>query len=69
MINLKSEKGGVTVYVLAAMLLITIMLMALYVSTANKQVTQLEVAEQIKFIYEKDLNNIDSVYNGLISVE
>lgn len=65
-INLKSEKGAISLYVLLAMLLITITLVALYVSLTNEHLTQLDVAEQIKLTYEKDMNNIDDVYNNLI---
>ena len=68
-INLKNEKGAVSFYVLLAMLLITITLVSLYVSLTNKHLTQLDVAEQIKSIYEKDINNIDNVYNNLVSIE
>jgi len=66
MINFRSEKGGVTVYVIAAMILLTITLVAVYISMTNKHVTQLDVAEQIKSIYEEDMDNIDGVYNELV---
>ena len=69
MVNLKSEKGGVTIYVLMTMLILIITLVAIYISLTNKQITQLEVAEQIKTTYEKDINNIDEIYNELISNE
>lgn len=65
-INLKNEKGAITLYVLLAMLLITITLVSIYVSLTNEHLTQLDVAEQIKSTYEKDMNNIDEVYNDLI---
>ena len=65
-INLKSEKGAISLYVLLAMLLITITLVSIYVSLTNEHLTQLDVAEQIKSTYEKDMNNIDEVYNDLI---
>lgn len=69
MINLKSEKGGVTVYVLVAMLILTVTLISIYISITNKQITQLEVSEQIKAVYEKDMNNIDGVYNNLVDIK
>ena len=65
-INLKNEKGAISLYVLLAMLLITITLVSIYVSLTNEHLTQLDVAEQIKLTYEKDMNNIDDVYNNLI---
>ncbi len=48
MINYKSEKGGVTIYVLSAMVILIIALISIYVSLNNKQMAQLDVAEQIK---------------------
>ena len=65
-INLKSGKGAISLYVLLAMLLITVTLVSLYVSLTNEHLTQLDIAEQIKSTYEKDMNNIDDVYNNLI---
>lgn len=67
-INLKSEKGAVSLYVLLAMLLITITLVSLYVSLSNEHLTQLDIAEQIKATYEKDMNNINEVYDNLVNI-
>jgi len=69
MINFRSDKGSVTLYVLTAMSLVIISLIAVYMHVANKQVTQLEVSEQIKAVYEKDFNNINLIYDSLISGE
>lgn len=69
MVNLKSEKGGVTIYVLVSMLILAITLIAFYILVTNKQVTQLEVTEQIKATYEKNLNNIDAEYNELVTIK
>ena len=69
MLNLRSEKGGVTIYVLFAMLILTITLVAIYVTATNKQITQLEITEQIKSTYEKNMNNIDAEYNKLVEVK
>lgn len=69
MVNLKSEKGGVTIYVLVSMLILAITLIAVYILVTNKQVTQLEVTEQIKATYEKNLNNIDAEYNELVTIK
>ena len=69
MVNLKSEKGGVTIYVLVSMIILAITLIAVYILVTNKQVTQLEVTEQIKATYEKNLNNIDAEYNELVTIK
>ena len=63
-----SEKGAVSLYVLLAMLLITITLVSLYVSLSNEHLTQLDIAEQIKATYEKDMNNINEVYDNLVNI-
>lgn len=65
--NLKSEKGGVIIYVLVAMLILTLTLIAIYILLTNKQVTQLEIAEQIKETYEKDMDDINAVYSNLVN--
>ena len=67
-INLKNEKGAVSLYVLLAMFLITITLVSLYVSLSNEHLTQLDIAEQIKATYEKDMNNINEVYDNLVNI-
>ena len=61
----KNEKGGVSIYVLVTMLILIIILMGIYNSKINKQITQLEVAQQIKSTYEEDTNNVDDIYNHL----
>ena len=67
MINFRSDKGSVTLYVLGAMSLLTITLVALYMPATNKQITQLDVSEQIKAVYEKDLNSVNLIYDALVS--
>lgn len=67
MINYKSEKGGVTIYVLSAMVILIIALISIYVSLNNKQMAQLDVAEQIKSLYEEDINNMNEIYDNLVS--
>ena len=66
-INLKDAKGGATIYVLMTMLLLIIILISIYMSVTSKHIVQLDIAEQIKGIYEKDLANIDEVYENIIS--
>jgi len=67
MINFRSDRGSVTMYVLAAMSFLTIALIAVYMSVTNKQITQLDVSEQIKSVYEKDINSVNVIYDALVS--
>ena len=62
----KNEKGGISIYVLVSMFLLTIILMGIYISVTNKHIAQLEIAGQIKSTYEQDVNNVDAIYNELI---
>ena len=65
-INIKSQKGSVTLYTIIALTVVTIVLVGIYFSIVNKQKSDLEVGQQIKAIYEKDVNNVDDVYTNLV---
>lgn len=64
---LKNEQGSVSLYALMAMLILLTILLSVYVFNSQKQSQNLEVTKQIKTVYEKDVNNIDNVYNNLIA--
>ncbi len=66
MIKLKSQKGAITLYVLIAMLFLTMFLMGIYVIQTNRHQTQLEANAEIRKKYDPSLNEID-VYNSLFS--
>ena len=65
-INYKSENGSVSLYALVSMLLLLTILLGIYIFNAQGHAQNLEVTKQIKTIYEKDLNNVDSIYNDLV---
>lgn len=67
--NIKNEKGSLALFVTIAMLFFMAFLLALFLSTTNEQKTQLAVTARIKEIYEKDVNNIDEIYNTFIGTE
>lgn len=64
-VNYKSETGSVSLYALVSMLILLTILLGIYIFNSQGQAQNLEVTKQIKTIYEKDLNNIDSIYNNL----
>lgn len=64
--NIKNEKGSLALFVTIAMLFFMAFLLALFFSTANEQKTQLAVTARIKEIYEKDVNNIDEIYDTFV---
>lgn len=59
----KSQKGSVALFVLIALLFYMGFLLLLYANNLNKIQTISEKIELIKSIYEKNINNIDDVYN------
>ena len=67
--NIKNEKGSLALFVTIAMLFFMAFLLALFLSTTNEQKTQLAVTARIKEIYEKDVNNIEEIYNTFIGTE
>ena len=63
--NIKNEHGSVTLFVLIAMLFIIIYLVSLYVISSNSETETIAQTRRIKEIYEKNIDNIDSVYETL----
>ncbi|MCL2859430.1 MAG: hypothetical protein FWF46_02430 [Oscillospiraceae bacterium] len=61
----ESEKGSVTLYTIITLTVVTIILVGIYFSIINKQKSDLEVSQQIKAIYENDVNNVDNIYNNV----
>ena len=64
---LKNEKGSVSLYALIAMLILMVVLLNVYIFNTQKQSRNLEITKQIKTTYEKDINNVNNVYNNLIA--
>ena len=66
---LKNEKGSITVFVLLAILFFLIVVFSVFMSSSNKNRIQISELDKIKQEYEKDLNNIDEIYNEVASKE
>lgn len=65
MTRLKSEKGSITVFVIVAFLFCMTILVNIYWTSTNYQVTVLQAEQRIKSVYGNDINNIDQIYQGL----
>lgn len=63
--NIKNEQGSVTLFVLIAMLFIIVYLVSLYIISSNTETETIAQTGRIKEIYEKNIDNIDSVYETL----
>ena len=67
--NLKSERGSVTIYVLSVTICVTLILLSIFVGMMNKNSSQYKQIEQIYNEYAGESNNekIDNVYEDTIN--
>lgn len=65
MMKLKSEKGSITVFVIVAFIFCMAILINLYWTSTNAQVTVLQAEQRLKEIYGEDVNNIDQIYEDI----
>lgn len=63
--NLKSERGSITIFVLASCLFFLISTVGVQVYTQNKQTALEKDYMQVKETYEKDIANQEKIYNKL----
>ena len=66
-INLKNEDGAVSSLVLFTVLMFAVILMGIYLTITAKQKAQVKSDMRIEQIYAQDVNNIDNVYNKIIT--
>ncbi len=60
-----SEKGSISVFVIVAFIFCMTILMNIYWSSTNYQVTVLQAQEQIIDIYGEDVNNMEEIYKAV----
>ena len=65
----KAEKGSISVFVIVAFIFCMTILMNIYWSSTNYQVTVLQAEQRIKEIYGKDVNNIEEIHKDLMTEE
>lgn len=68
MFNLKSEKGSVIVYVLITMIVFTIICVAIFIRSSNKQQMQIETLDKLQELYASD-ETAEEVYKKHIGGE
>ena len=69
MIKPKSEKASISVFVIVAFIFCMTILINIYWSSTNYQVTVLQAEQRIKEIYGKDVNNIEEIHKDLMTEE
>jgi len=62
---LKNERGSISLYALIAMLILITILLGMYIYNTQKHAQNLDVTNQIKTIYEKDVNNVNEIYYNM----
>ena len=67
--KIKSEIGSITLFVIIAFLFCMIMLITLYWASTNNQISVLQSKQRIQEIYGKDVNNTESIYQEIKSIE
>lgn len=65
MTNLKSEKGSITVFVIVAFIFCMTMLINIYWTSTNYQVTVLQAEQRIKEVYGEDVNRLQEIYQSV----
>lgn len=63
--KIKSEKGGITVFVIVAFLFCMAILINMYWTSTNDGVATLQAQQRIKEIYGRDIQNVDEIYKNL----
>jgi hypothetical protein len=65
--KIREEKGSITLFVLVSMLFFVLFLSGMYMMGNSSEQAELSETIRIKEIYEKDINNINDVYETLTS--
>lgn len=63
--KIKQEKGSITLFVLVAMLFFVMYLVGMYLLNTNAESAQYAASKRIKEIYEKDIDQMDTVYETI----
>ncbi len=63
--KINSEKGSISVFVIIAFIFCMTILINIYWSSTNYQVTVLQAEQRIQEIYGEDVNRIDEIKDAL----
>ena len=65
--KLKNEKGAITLFVLIAILFFLIVVISLFTNNQNKKIAQTQEVQAIKENYEREVDNIDEIYQDQLN--
>ena len=63
-----SENGSISLYALIAMIILISVLFGVYTYYSQKQIQNLDVTQEIKSVYERDVANVNEIYNNMVNV-
>ena len=63
--NTKLEKGSMSVFVIVAFIFCMTILINIYWSTSNYQITVLQAQQRIKDVYGEDVNRMNEIHAKL----
>lgn len=63
--KIKSEKGSITVFVIVAFIFCMTILINIYWTSTNYQITVLQAQQRIKDTYGRDVNNVEQIYRDI----
>ncbi len=66
---MKKEKGAITIITLVTVLFMLAFLISTYSIITNRRQAQAEIRSEMKKIYEKEVNNVEEVYNSYFANE
>lgn len=64
---LNTENASITLFVLLAILFFMIVIFSLFVSSSNKEQSQISEIDKIKQEYEQSIDNIDQIYQNTLN--
>ena len=65
--KIQTESGSISVFVIIAFIFCMTLLINLYWTSTNYQVTVLQAEQRIRDVYAEDVNNIDEIHSRLLS--
>ena len=65
--KIQTENGSISVFVIIAFIFCMTLLINLYWTSTNYQVTVLQAEQRIRDVYAEDVNNIDEIHSRLLS--
>lgn len=65
--KINSEKGSMAIFVIIAFIFCMTILINIYWSTTNYEVTVLQAEQRIKETYESDVKNIESIHAKIVA--